>query len=58
MTKNKKKQRQLTIGELAAIIRIFLDKHEADMAADYRPNEPLWRKLLAESLADFILSKL
>jgi hypothetical protein len=52
--KKRVKGKIFTQEDLAALIRIWLDKHEADMAADYRPEEPLWRKLLADRLAEDI----
>ena len=59
--KRKKKKKidgkRFTKQDLAALARIFLDKIEADLAADFRPEEPLWRKLLAERLAEFQYSR-
>jgi len=54
--KRKKKKidgKRFTKQELVALARIFLDRFEADLTADFRPEEPLWRKLLAERLAEF-----
>lgn len=44
--------------ELTALIRMWLDKHEADLVADFRPSEPLWRKLLAIRLAEDLFNTL
>jgi hypothetical protein len=46
---------QITRKKLEALILEFLDKHEADMTADYDPSSEVWKRLLAENLSVYIL---
>jgi len=55
--KKTKPGKRYTKADLASLIRLWLDMHEADLSADFRPEEPLWRKLLADRLATYIYIK-
>ena len=45
---------RLTTDKLYYSILRFLTAHEADMVADFRPDNEAWRQILAHSLADHI----
>jgi len=56
--KTKHTDRQVTKQKLELLILEFLTSHEADMAADYKPESEAWRQLLADALAQFIFANL
>lgn len=62
MKRNTKKpgltRTRFTRAKLKQVILAFLDEREADMTADYQPEDEIWKKYLADAMADYILSKL
>lgn len=51
------RNQQITHGKLRKIILEFLDKHEADMTADYQPESEQWRQQLAIAMTQYIMEK-
>ncbi|RLF68211.1 MAG: hypothetical protein DRN26_00095 [Thermoplasmata archaeon] len=47
----------ITVAKLRVLITEFLTQHEADMAADYKPESEEWRQLLADALATYIVTQ-
>jgi hypothetical protein len=46
----------LTAKKLELLICDFLAEREADMTADYKPEEEQWRQLLSQEIARYILA--
>lgn len=57
ITKRKKSKAgiRLTARKLEILLTSFLAKHEADMAADYKPESEQWRQELAKAITAHIL---
>jgi len=54
MPLKKKSKSQLTLGKIRQVLLGWLDRHEADMAADFKPESEAWRQQLAQALAEEI----
>ena len=56
--KRYRKDGGITMKKLSNIILGWLDSHEADMAADYKPESEAWKQMLADSVARSIFIEL